>query len=241
MTTKYVLKRCASFGFARSLTDFREKYHKDTVVYVLSSNKDYKTDDRFIMIRSAEELGKIGDKKDCTILLDLECDYFNDIHISRPEITNNESSSEHVVSKDELQNQLRGKSTQLDAFSNNLFAIVYGKKSANLQAVSSKQNHQVLDSLARNGVVCTPKTSEVLSIQKIIDYLLKFENFSIFGVHSALDIAFDEQEYPSEISHPSYIIGKGEIVAIFYRYVLINFFGYCSIVTDSMRENAYIF
>ena len=241
MTTEYVVKRIQSFGFARNLEAFSERFTRDNQVYILSSRWKEFPNDSFIGLQSIDELGSV-EKDGSVIVIDLECDIFSDIKISMPKIQKaGESSKEQQVSKEEMQEQLSGKSTSLDAFSNNLFAVIYGKKGANIQSCNNKQNHGVLDSLARNGVVCTPKTQNVLSIQRITDYLKKLKNFSVFGMHSALELPFDEQEYPSEISHPSYKLANGEITAILYRYILINFYGYCSIVTDSMRENAYIF
>ena len=241
MTTEYVVKKIQSFGFARTLDAFNDRYNRDAPVYVLSSRWSTMPKDSFIVLQSIEEMSSI-DKKNSVIVIDLECDIFNDIKISMPKIQKaGESSKDQQVSKEEMQEQLSGKSTSLDAFSNNLFAVIYGKKGANIQSCNTKQNHGVLDSLARNGVVCTPKTQNVLSFQRITDYLKKLKKFSVFGIHSALELPFDEQEYPSEISHPSYKLANGEITAILYRYILINFYGYCSIVTDSMRENAYIF
>jgi hypothetical protein len=241
MTTEYAIKKIQSFGFARDLESFNERFTRDNRVYVLSSRWTEVPNESYIMLQSIDELSSV-EKNDSVIVIDLECDIFSDIHISMPKIQKaGESSKDQQISKEEMQEQLSGKSTSLDAFSNNLFAVIYGKKGANIQSCNTKQNHGVLDSLARNGVVCTPKTQNVLSFQRIIDYLKKLNRFSVFGVHSALELSFDEQEYPSEISHPSYKLANGEITAILYRYVLINFYGYCSIVTDSMRENAYIF
>ena len=241
MTTEYVVKKIQSFGYARDLDAFNERFNRDNPVYVLSSRWTELPNDSYIKLQSIEELSSV-DRENSVIVIDLECSIFDDIKISMPKIQKaGESSKEQAVSKEEMQEQLSGKSTSLDAFSNNLFAVIYGKKGANIQSCNTKQNHGVLDSLARNGVVCTPKTQNVLSFQRIVDYLKKLKHFSIFGIHSALELPFDEHEYPSEISHPSYKLANGEITAILYRYILINFYGYCSIVTDSMRENAYIF
>ena len=241
MTTEYVIKKIQSFGFARDLESFSERFTRDNQVYVLSSRWTEMPNESYIVLQSIDELGSV-ESTGSIIVIDLECDIFSDIKISMPKIQKaGESSKDQQVSKEEMQEQLSGKSTSLDAFSNNLFAVIYGKKGANIQSCNTKQNHGVLDSLARNGVVCTPKTQNVLSFQRITDYLKKLGRFSVFGVHSALELPFDEQEYPSEISHPSYKLANGEITAILYRYILLNFYGYCSIVTDSMRENAYIF
>ena len=241
MTTEYAIKKIQSFGFARDLESFSERFIRDNQVYVLSSRWTEMPNESYIRLQSIDELGSV-EKNGSVVVIDLECDIFSDIHISMPKLQKaGESSKEQQISKEEMQEQLSGKSTSLDAVSNNLFAVIYGKKGANIQSCNTKQNHGVLDSLARNGVVCTPKTQNVLSFQRITDYLKKLNRFSVFGVHSALEMPFDEQEYPSEISHPSYKLAHGEITAILYRYILINFYGYCSIVTDSMRENAYIF
>ena len=246
MTTEYAVKKCTTFGFSRSFNEFFQRFNRDEPIFILSSSFDAnlipETHSPHTEVLDKIDLLGTVDKSNAVIVIDLECDIFNDIKISKPNISKaDESSKDQQLSKEELHEQLSGKSTQLDAFSNNLFAVIYGKKSANLQSCSTKQNHGVLDSLARNGVVCTPKTNNVLSIQRITDYLMKFKKFSVFGIHSALELSYDEHEYPSEISHPSYKVTKGEITAILYRYILINFYGYCSIVTDSMRENAYIF
>ena len=242
MSTDYIIKKCKSFGFVNNINEFLEKYsYKDDNIYVISSDDALKNISDKINIITLDNLKDIININNLCLVIDFNSDIFNDIHISYPKDKKNEISKEQQITTKEIQQQLIGQSTQLDAFSNNLFAIIYGKKSANIQSCNAKQNHDVLDSLARNGVVCTPNTSNVLSIQIIVDYLQKCKSFRIFAMHDGFDGKYIEHEYPSEISHPSYIIGKGEILAVFYRYLLINFFGYCSIITDSMRENAYIF
>lgn len=223
MTTEYAIKKCKFFGFAKTMKD---------------ADKNI---DGFNFVQKLEDLDEINEK-DPIIVIDLESKIFDDIKIAKPKTDKEkiETTNEKTLTKDDMKRQLSGESSQLDAFTQNTFAVILGKKSANIPTHFG-QNHDVLDSLARNGVVCSPKSSEVLSIQRLMEKLHKFSSFSIFAIHSALDLSFVSHEYPSEISHPSYIIGKGEICAIFYRYLLLNFFGYCSIITDSMRENNYIF
>ena len=71
--------------------------------------------------------------------------------------------------------------------------------------------------------------------------LEQLRKFIIFFVHPALDIAYTEHESPNEISHPVYIKGKGEIASIAYRALVLRFFPDLTIVSESMRENAYLF
>lgn len=265
MSTAYAIKKCETFGFSNSIVNFLERFPGTNPIIIISDKLDpdekFIAEDEFgeqelkenyIIINDIAKLKDIVEKynhpemiyindKSPVFAIDLSSKMFDDIKISRSTDKSGESSKEQKLNKDDYQKQLTGKSSALDAFSNNLFAVIYGKKSANIQSCNTKQNHDVLDSLARNGVPCIPKTPEVLSIQKIIDYLMKLPKFHIFGIHPASETIFEQTEYPSEISHPSYKIGEGEILAVLYYYILINFFGYCSIITDSMRENAYIF
>ena len=149
MTTEYVIKKIQSFGFARDLESFSERFTRDNQVYVLSSRWTETPNESYIVLQSIDELGSV-ESTGSVVVIDLECDIFNDIKISMPKIQKaGESSKDQQVSKEEMQEQLSGKSTSLDAFSNNLFAVIYGKKGANIQSCNTKQNHGVLDSLAR--------------------------------------------------------------------------------------------
>ena len=144
----------------------------------------------------------------------------------------------------ELNKIITGQSAQLDAFSQNVYTVIYGKKTAGLSNGNNNQhifNHNVIDSLAKNGVIVDPSVGEELSIHKIIRQLETLRKFNIFFVHSALDLEYTEYESPSEISQPTYIKGKGEICAVAYRALILRFFPYLTIITESMRENAYLF
>ena len=271
MSTDYVIKKCKSFGFAKTIEDCISNiflhYHSDNKVYYITDKVDINITDKvdinitdkvdinitdkvdignnIEIINSIDKLTNDSNNETTIIIVDLESSLFDDIHIIQKNKDEKKedglTNTEYTVSKEDMKKQLAGDSSHLDAFTTNAFAVILGKKSANIFSSNYRQNHDVLDSLARNGVVCSPITDKVLSIQKLIDKLTSYKSFKVFAIHSALDLKFIEHEFPSEISHPSYIIGKGEITAVFYRYLLLNFFGYCSIITDSMRENNYLF
>ena len=53
-----------------------------------------------------------------------------------------------------------------------------------------------------------------------------------------------EQLYKNQIIQKNYIeltyiIGKGEIVTVFYRYICLYFFGYLSVNSDEDRDRIY--
>lgn len=173
------------------------------------------------------------------IIVDLTSSLFEDIHISVNKKFTNENNNNVQQTIDDLKVQATGNSNQLDAFTSNMFTVIYGKKDAHIQSYGIKQNHDVIDSLARAGVPCSPVSDMPLSIEILISQLYNLNDFTIIEYHDSLETQYILHEYPSDISHPSYEVTKGEITAVLYRYILINFFGYCSIVTESMRENKY--
>lgn len=167
---------------------------------------------------------------------------FSDIKIVINEHDSNSSSSSKLYKpdKDELKKATLGNSTQLEAFSKNKFTVIHGKKSANIDDYIYKRNHDILNSLARNGVVCAPSVQNKLSIQQLVDKLSCFEKFNICFVHPSYELKISRSEYPSELIEPSYLINEGELLAIVYRYIVINFFGYCSVFSEGMEELEYL-
>ena len=164
---------------------------------------------------------------------------FSDIEISIDINDKNTSSSLYKPDKDTLKQAALGKTTQLDAFSENKFAIIHTKKHAGIETKIRNQNHDVLDTLAVNGVMKSPESAKPLSIYLLMNKLEQFKHFSIVFIHPAYEVKSMISEYPCEQIIPSYIINQGEILAVAYRYLVMRFFGYCSIFTDSMLEWRY--
>lgn len=166
---------------------------------------------------------------------------FSDIEVSVDKNDKNTSTSQYRADKDALKNAALGKATQLDAFSENKFAIIHTKKKAGIENIVRNQNHDVLDNLAVNGVMKAPDTSKPLSIYNLMIKLENFDSFDIIFIHPSYEVRCMSAEYPCEQIIPSYRIGEGEILAVAFRYIVIHFFGYCSIFTDSMLEWRYYF
>ena len=164
---------------------------------------------------------------------------FSDIEVSVDVGDKNTSTSMYKPDKDALKKAALGKTTQLDAFSENKFAIIHTKKKAGIENKIRNQNHDVLDTLAVNGVMKSPDTKKPLSVYKLMRKLEMFDSFDIIFIHPSYEVRCMNAEYPCEQIIPAYKINEGEILAVVYRYIVVYFFGYCSIFTDSMLEWRY--
>lgn len=237
MTTIYKYKKCNIFGFSQSVEAVLKRYEDNIYIY----DNEHGENNIANISEDIKESTEIP-----TLIFDLESDIFKDIEIITDESDKKAETSVGNYKHDdqELNKIITGQSAQLDAFSQNVYTVIYGKKTAGLSNGNNNRhifNHNVIDSLAKNGVIVDPSVGEELSIHKIMRQLETLRKFNIFFVHSSLDLEFTEYESPSEISQPTYIKGKGEICAIAYRALVLRFFPYLTIITESMRENAYLF
>lgn len=167
---------------------------------------------------------------------------FDDIKIiiNKDDVNASSSSAIYRHTADDVKKAAVGNSTQLEAFSKNKFTVIHNKKSANIENHIPKRNHDVLDSLARNGVVCSPNTDFELSIQRLMKQLRRFKAFDIVFIHPSYDMKVTRAEYPSELVEPAYLINEGELLAVAYRYISIHYFGYCSVFNEEMEEFGYL-
>lgn len=233
MSTVYKYKKCEKFGFAKSVDEISQ-HHEHFVLF----NND-KTD--------IETIHTYTDKETIPVFVfDLESSIFSDIIVSTDGNQKNSgiTNDNYKHDENELNKILTGQSSQLDAFSKNLYTVIYGKKAANIQNGKNNAhifNHTVIDSLAKNGVIADPTAARELSIHIIMRELEQLRKFIVFFIHSELDLNYTEHESPNEISHPVYIKNKGEIASVAYRALVLRFFPSLTIVTESMRENAYLF
>lgn len=206
-------------------------YNLKTVILEILNYNDYNTIDL--------EKHYPFEYKDKEIEYIASASEFSDIEISIDKNDKNTSTSMYRADKDALKKATLGRTTQLDAFSENKFAIIHTKKKAGIESKIRNQNHDVLDTLAINGVMKSPDTKVPLSIYRLVKQLEQFTNFNIVFIHPSYEIKSMNAEYPCEQIIPAYKINEGEILAVVYRYIVVYFFGYCSIFTDSMLEWRY--
>lgn len=122
-----------------------------------------------------------------------------------------------------------------------MFTVIRGRKSANIDYKLHLQNADVLDLLAKNGVVCTPESAKDISINRLMNVLKQFKSFDVIFIHPALLQKSFRTEFPSEQYLPEYTLGNGEILAVIFRYLCLNYFGYKGIYTDAYKEYEYLF
>ena len=151
------------------------------------------------------------------------------------------SSSKVYREKDDLKAASMGNSTQLEAFSKDLFTVVKGKRSSGYNYENRLMNHDVLDLLARNGIVCVPKDLNNSSFEQLMRLFSTFDKFSVIFIHPALLSKAILVESPCEQALPEYEVCEGEILAIAFRYMCVHFFGYKSVYDESLKEYDYLF
>jgi hypothetical protein len=168
-------------------------------------------------------------------------DEFSDIIITVDENAEGLSSSMYKTAKEDIKKAAIGHSPSLEAFTKGTFTVLRNRKSANIENTTLKQNHEVLNLVASNGVICTPETKEILSLDLLMRKLSKCTNFTLIFVHPALEQKIVSFDKPTDFSKPDYSLNSGELIAVVYRYVLINFFGLHSIIDEDKLEYQYLF
>ena len=241
MSTVYKYNKCKGFGFVKSFDILAEHipnlYEEDSEDITIIQNKaSLIFDEDFVRKVNSEEEPHI-------FIINLEAKVFSDINILSEESKDKKLSSEKHDEK-ELNKIMTGNSSQLEAFSKNIYTVIHGKKTANIPQGHNNIhifNHNVIDSLARNGIISDQNSSTTLSVHILMNELEKINQFIIYFIHNGLELDYTFHESPNDISHPVYYKGIGEITAVFYRNLLLRFFPYLTIVSESMRENAYLF
>ena len=165
---------------------------------------------------------------------------FEDIKIIIDSKNIGSSASIYKTSKEDMKQATLGNSTQLEAFSKGLFTVIRGRRSAGFNFGNRLMNHSVLDLLAQNGVVCTPTGSQNNSIDKLVRMFECCKHFSVVFVHPSLMSNAMVAESPCDQVLPEYEMNEGEILAIAFRAMCINFFGYKGIYNEAQKEYEYL-
>ena len=140
-----------------------------------------------------------------TLFIDSHEERYSDIKFKIDEETAGLSSSVKDDSADVAKTVITKGSSQLDAFNQKTYIVNKGKKTANIQSIHPKQNHEVIDSIARNGILCEPEITTKTSIGKLFNKLTKFLSFDIVIYNKYLVEEIRENIMPSEYIEPIYI------------------------------------
>lgn len=162
-------------------------------------------------------------------------DNFSDIKFPKHE---EEGGNSKQVNKtqDVKKDGMLGGGNNILAFSKQQFTVIAGKSNAGICSTHAKQNHGIVDVIAKNGILTSPKAKN--SIKTLFDKLSEYRSFEIAIVCPHL-ISYFDGKYPSDYSRPSYIVGKGEITAVIFWYICLYFFGYSCVYDDTNIERNY--
>ena len=225
MTTYYSVSKCNYVAFVRSDEDISDDF-------ILGKIYNYE---------SIKQVESIKDDE-FTIIVDTLHNDFKDIKFqidqNKEGINSSSIKTQDVLGK-ENQNNILGSGNMLDGFNSGKFVVIPGKSNASIQPCHIKQNHEVCDELAKNGILTCPTVSTELSIGKLMNVLVKKNKFNIIIKNPYLSQSTFHSKYVNSYSRPVYTIGKGEICAVFFRYLAKNFFGYMSVYDDSNPERSY--
>ena len=232
----YLVNKSLTIDFCKFLVDIypnlRDSNYKSVILAILYDQR----------IAAADEL---NDKYPLhyeteTKLKIVNTEPFKDIVIATDK--NETGTSSRVYrSKDYVQHQMVGNSTHLEAFSKGIFTVIHGKRSAGYNYENRLMNHDVLDLLAKNGVMHVPKDMENCSFERLVKVFKHCKSFDVVFVHPLLLSKSITVETPNEPVLPEYELHGGEIIAIAFRYICVHFFGYKGVYDESLKEYDYLF
>lgn len=229
MTIEYLVNKCKYIAFIEKA---------EYIDQLAKPMKNVLTLDQFIDLCDNSD-DKYKYFKHFTLLIDAEDKFFSDIKFELDGDEKGNSSKQFQDSSDLNKTIIVSGAKQLTAFNDEMFVINKTKRTAGIDELNKKQNHDVLDNIARNGVLCTPSLSSQLSVGVLFSKLSQYNSFDLVIVHSGLEDTIREGTAPSEYVMPIYTVGKGEITAVLYRYICIWFFSYIGVFNEEDREHAY--
>jgi hypothetical protein len=220
--------------------EFHDTARRKDILSILSSHN-------VPTLELEEEYPLEYDEQQLTIVANTR--WFADVEI----VVNKEETTRAGAHTASIRGATLSNSSQLEAFSKNKFTVIHGRKGASIQAISPLMNHDTLDSMARNGVVCSPSLAEELSLHRLMRKLTAIGQescssaaigqescgFTVIAVHPSYEMKGIRSNTVGEHTEPAYILQEGEILAVFYRYIVRNFFGYCTTYSETMKDHKY--
>lgn len=237
MSIEYKIKRCNYICFVKSLDLIDESVLSNSIILDELSLPNM--------------LGKINEAENIkNIIVDSTSIVFKDIVFKFDDSNKGLNSSK--VKQEILSGISLGSSTMLDAIASGEFNIINGKKSAGLPLIQNT-NNEVLDALAMNGLINSPKIMLEYSIGKLLLCISNKVNelankpgsknldtsFNIYIYHPSLKADKFDGYSPATFNVPRYTIGEGEVLSVWFRYIALIFFGYFNIINDTNPEMKY--
>lgn len=246
MSIEYKIKRCNYICFIKSLDLIDASVMSNSVLLNNSDTLNNMLDklDKYFEVNFHETGSKelsIESNNIKNIIVDSTSNVFKDIVFKFDD--SNKGLNSGKVKQEILSGISLGSSTMLDAIASGEFNIINGKKSAGLPLIQNT-NNEILDALAMNGLINSPKIMSEYSIGKLLlrisDIVNKLdETFNIYIYHPSLKADKFDGYSPATFNVPRYTIGEGEVLSVWFRYIALIFFGYFNIVNDTNPEMKY--
>jgi len=170
---------------------------------------------------------------DLNLYIDATNPIFDDINF-KIDNTKVKINSE-TIKQDVMSGATLGASNMLDAINEQKFAVILGRKTANLKN-NINQNHDCIDALVSNGLMGSPKIMSEYSVGKILLELSNNKNITSMNFyisHPSLRVNVLSGHGISTYNVPRYEIGSGEILSVFFRYIALIFFPYMVVNSNS--------
>lgn len=233
MTVYYEFNKVNKVGFVKSMSELSDISNPYNITKDAVSIDDVLHNIQKIVLTDDVCIPVIIDATSCVF-----ADIVFNVDTTKVKV-NSETLKQDVMSGASL-----GSSVMLDAIAADKFAILPGRKSANLQS-NVGQNHDVIDALATNGLMGSPKIMSEYSAGKVLMELSKLidrnpaSKLDIWIVHPALKVNKLEGVGVNIYNTPRYAVGEGEILSVFFRYIALIFFPYMSIYAEDDIDHKY--
>lgn len=163
---------------------------------------------------------------------------FSDMQIADPYFEKTEEFNVEQING-VSRNLTTGNLLKFGGFSNKFAQVEHAKKRANIPEINRLRNHQVIDMLVRNRIASVPHTFAELNISKLMKTLARFRNFHLILIYPNYHQPFVYCEYPNK-SMEIDVEGGNVVMAVFLRYILINFYGMHAVVNEEDRFTKYL-
>lgn len=244
MTVYYEFNKVNKVGFVKSMNELSDISNSYDITKDAMSIDDVLHNIQKIPLSEVArpDAKHLTDDVYISVIIDATSCVFADI-VFNVDTTKVKVNSE-TLKQDVMSGASLGSSVMLDAIAADKFAILPGRKSANLQS-NVGQNHDVIDALATNGLMGSPKIMSEYSAGKVLMELSKLVDrhpmtkLDIWIVHPALKVNKLEGVGVNIYNTPRYAVGEGEILSVFFRYIALIFFPYMSIYAEDDIDHKY--
>ena len=164
---------------------------------------------------------------------------FSDMKISDPYFDKDEDKFDTEQINGVSRNMTVGNISKFGSFSNKFTQVEHAKKRANIPEINRLRNHNIIDIITRGRIASVPLSFEEFNISKLMKLMARYKKFHVIMIYPNYQQPFIYNEYPTramEIDPENGCV----CLAVFQRYILINFYGMHAIVDEEDKFSKYM-